>query len=193
MKKVLILIGIGFVIISACLFYLLDKGVSLRMNVLIKPSFFEKPDEVSQAVFQRLFPEFEEKELMIAGINSEAPDSEKILQGLKLRTTVMRIREKRAEMGFISTEQDAASEIGPKKFSLAQFGLADKKYFSLTFIEFSDYDKSMISDCEKEQRLSLECARQLSIKKAWRKLKDGKRAFFLHQYNHFDYFLFIQR
>lgn len=180
--------------------------------MLIRPSIMdEKLDEVAQGVFYRLFPEFQNRDLVVIGVEAS---SERVTDFVhKLKNHVESFHKNQIEIFneegllnsheklkncshacWIMTEAQSTSDIAPMPSVLELAGLNEKNRFTLTIFEFDSYNEEIIPACEKQKRLTLECLKNLAIKEAGRKMKEkDKKYFFLKQYNSRDYFLFFQK
>jgi hypothetical protein len=211
-KKVNYLIFLGLAIITGCMLYLIKSGISLRSSTLITPSEMdESMAEVSGAVFSRLFPEFQNRDLLVIGAEHPSPRVMAFINHLKLQSEAYhknkieifdddhllgardRIRSC-SKSCWVLTEAQSTSDIAPMPSVMELAGIGEKNRFTLTIFEFDSYDPALIPNCEKQKRLKLSCLKNLAIKEAERKMHNPKKKyFFLKQYNSRDFFLFFQR
>lgn len=167
--------------------------------------------DVSQVVFYRLFPEFQDKELLVIGTDKPSDKAKLFIANLKKQVETnnkisiktyddTNLLSAQGELQsckqtcWIFTEARSTSDIAPMPSVLQLAGLEEKKRFTLTIIEFDQQDPLVLQQCEKQKRLTLECLKNLSIKEAQHKMREpNKKYFFLKQYLERDFFLFIQR
>lgn len=212
MKKVTGLLILASLVIAGCMIYLLSRGGSLRSAVMIRPSVLhETMDETARGVFARLFPDFQNRQLLVIGVDEPSPRVQEFIAKLKTQSeafhknkiityddeqllTAAPVISDCNKNCWVITETQSTSDIAPMPSVLELAGLAEKDRFTISIIEFSDYDQSVIAQCEEQKRLTLDCLKNLAIKEAQRKMKDpAKKYFFMRQYNTRDYFLFFQR
>ncbi len=213
MKKVTLLIVLACVVVGVCMVSLVRSGISLRSALLIKPSEWsqENSQEAAQAVFYRLFPAFQSRDLLVVGVDQPTPRVTEFLEHLKANAsdfykkpiktfddsqilTAQAELESCAKTCWVFTETQSTSDIAPMPSVLQLAGLDEKNRFTLSIFEFEGYDEKLIPTCEQQKRLTLECLKNLAIKEAQRKMKDpNKKYFFMKQYLERDYFLFIQK
>lgn len=210
MKKLIVLLGLCFVAISAVMIYLVVNGISLRSAPIIRPSIMT-PDQrnVAEAVVQRLFPDFQNASFTVIGLRPEVTDSQRLLTMLKeeyeklFKTPVNILPDAEAASAedfkkcampcWILTTQDKSNELSPHPM-VEKFLSEDpsRVHFNLTLIPFTP-DVVVTDACLQEKRLTLDCLVPLSIHEAKRKMTDPKaRYFFVRKYNEKDYFLFTQ-
>lgn len=211
MKKLIALLGVCFVVISAVLIYLVLNGISLRSAPIIRPSVMT-PDQrnVAEAVVQRLFPDFQNASFTVMGLRPEVTESQRMLTMLKEEYEKVFHRpvsilpdaeaadsedfKKCAAPCWILTTQDKSNELSPHPM-VEKFLRDDpsREYFNLTLIPFTP-EATVTDACIQEKRLTLDCLIPLSIHEAKRKMKDPKALyFFVRKYNDKDYFLFTQQ
>lgn len=164
MNKARWLIAVALFIITACMVYLTTQGISLRLATLIKPSQIKSAEEVSAALFMRLFPEINEQ-------------LEVVIHGESLNEFTQKVVAQFTEKVH---EHHKAGE--------------NRGAIQLYVIEFSGRSFNVSEKCLKMQRLNQACIRELGLKSAERKMKNpNMKYFFLKKYNHSDYYLFVEK
>ncbi len=167
--------------------------------------------EISQAVFYRMFPEFQTRDVFVVGVDQPSPRIQEFIDKLKAHAetyhknkieifddeTLLSAKDKVANCSktcWVKTETQSTSDIAPMPSVMQLAGLDDKNRFTLSVFEFDSFDESVIPMCEKQKHLTLDCLKHLGIKEAQRKMRDkSKKYFFLKQYNERDFFLFLQK
>jgi hypothetical protein len=68
MKKITVILALSFILISACMIYLIRSGVSLRSASLISPSVMS-PDRhsIAKGLVVRLFPDLQSARFIFMG------------------------------------------------------------------------------------------------------------------------------
>lgn len=204
-KKLIVLLSICGVLISACMVFLVVRGVSLRTAPLIRPSVISGDDHViARAVASRLFAEWQSNDLILVGTPLPSEWSERIATLMK---DEIRVVSKKAlsepppgsapnlctDLCWLTVPSEQALDLAPGEFIKTAVQTDGRPFITLHFIEFSGYEHDIVDECEREQRLDFRCLRTLAIKESRRKMKDPtKRYFFMRKYNHRDYFLFLQ-
>lgn len=208
MKRIIVLISLALLLISACLVYLAKEGISLRAATLIKPSIMKPPgDELAQAVVLRMFPEFNDSHILLWGLHAQFPPEKMIFDKIKEEyERVFKLKVNLLDNAENSTEEerqncakpcwwivtpDKANELSRNSVVEKQLRPLARPYTNLTLIPFKK-STEVSDECLKEKRLSLECLKQVSIKEANRKIKTDEPHFFLKKYNTKDFFLFVQ-
>jgi len=211
-KKVTHLIVIGCAVIASIMIYLFKSGISVRSQTLIRPSPIEGDmAKVSQAVFLRLFPEFEDRDVFVIGADKPSPGVSEFIAKLELEAEDHYKKKVQvfdddhllssqnefsscSKTCWVMTETQSTSDIAPMPSVMQLAGLNEKNRFTLSIFEFDTYDPAVIPKCEKEKRLTLECLKNLAIKEMQHQMRDhSQKYFFLKQYLDRDYFLFIQK
>lgn len=210
MKKISAILGIAFVIMTFCMFYLVRKGVSLRSEPLIKPTEISTDHRnIAEHLMLRLFPELQENHYILWGVLPETQESQRVLsyaleeyqKMFKVPVHIIRdgANATDAELRacakpcwvLLPTEQ--ANELTPNELVEKKFHSLNLPYITLTWVSFDNSEK-VTDECEAQQRLHLDCLVPVSIREVQKKIKDpSKLHFFLRKYNDRDYFLFVQR
>lgn len=203
MKKIFLLFALCFSIIGGCMVYLMWSGISLRSATLIKPSVVDPGyKKVTEALVYIMFPAMQEMDYAIIGLPENREMGAEVLRSLNEAMTTLLKRPvmasyKTAECGppcLLMLENQPAHQLEGNPWIDQNMKSAGKKFFTLTIIEFDNYDEAVIPECEKQKRLTFNCLKNLAIKEAQRKMKDpAQQYFFLKKYNHNDYFLFIEK
>ena len=80
MKKMVAIFILVFIVISACMLYLLRSGVGLRSAPLIKPTIIDTDNrKVAAHTVKRLFPEMQQAHYILWGVQPETEDSQLLL------------------------------------------------------------------------------------------------------------------
>jgi hypothetical protein len=208
MKKLIVLLSLGFMIISGAMIYLLTNGISLHMATLIKPSVASSDlKNVAQALVLRMYPEFQSSHYILWGRLPEVEDEGALF--LLIKEEYQRIFHRNVQLipdaskstieelkscaspCWIFTAKDRANELEPNEFINGYIKPLSQPYINVTIIPFATGVKAPAA-CLNEKRLKLECLTALAIEGAERKIKTSDRYFFLKKYNEKDFFLFIQ-
>lgn len=209
MKRLSILLGAAFVIISGCLIYMVSTGIGLRAAPLIRPSEMSADRaNVPRAVVHRLFPDFQNAAVVVWGVLPETDVSRTLLNGL-IQEYEEAFHRKVSVLLDAANADDAtlkacaapcwmflnrgdANELSEHPFLERRFKPLGVPYFNLTLVEFTA-GVEIPDGCNEEKRLSLRCLVPLVIHESARKMKNpDARYFFLRKYNEKDFFLFLQ-
>lgn len=211
MKKVYYIIGAALLVISACMIYLVIKGVSLRSEPIIKPSPVDaKYENITFGIVHRMFPSFQKADYVVWGLHSDQTSEEQTIFEL-LRNEHLNQLESEPQV-LLWSEQTTADELKSclkpcwiildkeKANSLKSNSTLSKiqnilgsNYFSVTFLDF-ERDTPVPSVCETEKRLDATCFGPVAVREVRKYLKDSDiRYFFTRSYNEIDYFLFIEK
>jgi hypothetical protein len=209
MKSIFSILGIGFLIIIACLVYLFKSGVSIRSQPIIKPSVVSQDFvNVPQGAFLRLFPDIQQSHYILWSVSQNSGEVQKTLSVMKERTeqdlhqTVQFIYDGNkataeevkncARPCWILFPPDEANELKPNAWIDTHLAPLNRAYVTLSWIDFKR-DVSVPDSCIKEKRLDLECLKVLSVHEVERKMKErDQRYFFMRKYLDRDYFLFVE-
>lgn len=206
MKKITALLILAFIIISACMIYLIRSGVSIRSAALIRPSVISTDGRnMSNGLVIRLAQQLKNTHYIVWGFSSDSDlfdqaqeEFEKLFPHLKVsrlqlgpQTTAEEIRACPAPC-WIVTEPEKAHELAGQTPLPHRSEIAEKSYFNLSVIHFSNAEP-VTAECDSQKRLNYACIKTLSVREAQRKMKKpNERYFFLRQYLEKDYFLFVQ-
>lgn len=207
MKVITTILVVAFLIITGAMIFLIKKGVSLRPSTLITPSEISANlQNVSHGVAYRLFPDFQSYDLFVVGVPADNAELQQIARDIKVQAEALLkqpIHEAASKTDlqnclkpcWVTATPEEAQELTAGNPYIEQTVLPlNRNYLTLTLTDFTDYDHSIIPQCEDEKRLDFPCLKALSIQEAQRKMKDPKkRYFFLRQYRDHEYFLFIQK
>lgn len=207
MKKITILLTLAFILISACMIYLIHNGVSIRSAALIRPSVISADGHnMANGLVIRMAQEFKNTHYVLWGIVSDSnlfdqaqTEFEKLFPALKVtrlqlgeQTTPEEIRACPAPC-WIVTEPNGAHELAGQTPISHRTEIAEKSYFNLSVVLFSKAEP-VSAECDAQKRLSFDCLKALSIREAQRKMKNPHaHYFFLRKYLDKDYFLFVQK
>ncbi len=203
------IIGAALVIVTACMFYLVWTGVSLRSAPLIRPTEISSDRRnIADHLTLRLFPELQSNHYLLWGVLPETEDSKKVVQWAAedyqktFKTPVhiipngedASIEEIRAcaKPCWILMPLTKAHELEPNPFISEKILPLKESYISISWIHFLGAE-TISDECETQQRLHLGCLIPLSIREVRKKMKDpSKLYFFLRKYQDRDFFLFVQ-
>lgn len=200
MTLLLILAGL---LISACMVFLAFRGVSLRTATLIRPSVVPEDAALARAVAGRLFAEWKDHEIVVvadpAGEWSRRVSAELKLAVAEVSGKTLSVANTSmepascADLCWLEAPSDEALDLAPRSLLSERVRPSGRPYLTLHFVEFSDFEREIIADCERERRLDFRCLKALAIRESRRRMKNpDARYFFLRKYNHRDYFLFLQ-
>jgi len=210
MKKITIILTLSFILISACMIYLIVSGVSLRSASLISPSVMS-PDRhsIAKGLVIRLFPDLQNARYILWGTLPETEESQKVLaffieeyeQAFKAPMHILRNAETASPEELQACEKPcllmlsatSAHELSTNEFIEKKIRPLKQEYFNITWVPF--YNNETVPEvCEKQKRLTMDCLIPLSIRDIKKKIKDPNQLyFFLRKYNDRDYFLFVQQ
>ncbi len=207
MKKIITLLSLAFVFISACLVYLIIHGVSLRTAPLIKPSTFITMEEVAEKLVLRLFPDFQSSDYVLWGVLPLNAESQQLLESMQkdyekvfhrkvslLRNAREASPEDLRKCGapcWLLLPREEANELKSPNFFESKILPLNRPSFNVTWMNFSPTEQPS-QTCLEEKRLDLECVEKLSVRDTQKKMQGPGRFFFLRKYNERDFFIFIQ-
>lgn len=209
MKNIVALLAICFVIIIGTIVYLIGTGVSIRTAPIIKPSFVGLNfHNVSQGLFLRLFPDFQQSEYVLWGADQKSSEFKTILHDLQKRyeqqfKTSVHILEISPDFNQNSLADCAkpcwillpihqAHELVRNNWIEDKRNFLNNNYVTITWVQF-DRNNSVPPACIAEKRLDFECLKSVSVQEVERKLVDkSQRYFFMRKYKDRDYFLFVE-
>lgn len=209
MKNVAALFGFCFLVITACMIYLVKNGISLRSAPMIKPSVIaDDSSNIAHNVILRLAPELMVKRFVLLGILPTNEEARRVLLQIQqehqevLDESITFIDGLSATQETISAcpqpcwilmPQSGANELRPNSFIEKHILPISNSYISLTWLQFKNEQMDIPEKCILEKRLDLECLQIVSVQDVRRKMKDkSQRYFFMRKYNESDYFLLVQ-
>jgi hypothetical protein len=210
MKKITVILTLSFILISACMVYLIVSGISLRSASLISPSVMS-PDRhsIAKGLVIRLFPDLQNARYVLWGTLPETEESQKVLgffieeyaQAFQAPMHILRNAETATSEELQACEKPCllmlptanANELSTNEFIEKKIRPLTRDYFNITWVPF--YNIELVPDiCEQQKRLSMDCLIPLSVRDVKKKIKDPNQLyFFLRKYNDRDYFLFVQQ
>lgn len=209
MKKVTNLIALAATIITACVIYLIFKGISLRTAPIIQPSVIAPNFEnIAPSVVHRLFQDFQSADYVIWGASSQSTWSRQIIEQSaeeyqKIFHKKVNIKEsadnysldeiKKCETPCWFIVADHVShQLDEDSFTTQKIAHLEKNYFTITLLHLTR-NEQVSQECDSQKRLNLNCLILVSEREVRRKMRDeNKKYFFLRKYNNSDYFLFIE-
>lgn len=201
MGKVTLGLILASVLVTICLVYLTRSGVSLRPATLIKPTVIKTEQNVTDAVVNRLFPEFKENDTLLIGLppNKQAAEFLNLLQEsykkhFKKEARIVNGPEELKECKeacWLPLPPSSAHALRTNAFIEDQIKPLDRSYFTMTLFQFSTQEK-LPKRCRQQQRLSLTCIRTLSVAEFKRKMSEDQKYFFMRKYLDKNVFVFMQ-
>lgn len=209
MKKISALIILIASIITACMFYLVFTGISLRSAPLIQPSIISGDyRNIATGLIHRLFHELQDAHYILWGVLPETKESKLILelvaeeyqktfhQSIQIIDDTISSSSKKirncTKPCWLLISDTKAHQLERNNFIENFFVSPEESFITLTVVLFNR-DAAVSTECETQKRLNLNCLISVSIREVRRKMKDLKqRYFFLRKYNENDFFLFIE-
>ena len=203
------MIILSLAVITACILYLVQNGISLRAAPLIQPSKIEDDyKNVADALTHRLFQQFQNSHYVIWGVKPETPETERLLNYIAddykkiFKETLHNLddAENADEQALLNCSKPCwlkVTKAASHRLDLisdfeSKIKKLERPFFSITLISFSG-DESVPNACERQKRLSFNCLVPISVRSVSRKFRDStKKYFFLNRYYENNYFLFIQ-
>lgn len=210
MNRIFAAIGLSLIFISACIFYLVRSGISLRAAPIIQPSVMDAGgDNVAKALNVRLFKELQNNRYVIWGVLPETAESARLINQAAeeyekiFHKPVQFIRDAEGASAeylracsspcWLTVASAKANQLSTNTFIKDSIISLAEPFFTITVVPFAA-DIEVPDDCDGEKRLSLRCYVPISVRNVRRKIKDPeKRHFFLNKYYENDFFLFIQQ
>lgn len=207
MKIISWILGLGFLIITACILYVIKSGVSIRTAPMIKPAAVSADfTNVPQSLFLRLFPDLQQSHYILWGVSQNSSEVQKTLSILKdryelefkkpvhfiydgLAATLSDV-EKCPHPCWILFPEEQAHELNANSWQQKNLHPLQRTYFTLTWISY-ERNLQVQEHCVAEQRLDLECLKQVSVNEVRRKMPEP-RSFFMRKYMDRDYFLLVE-
>jgi hypothetical protein len=196
MKKIIVILALALLFITAGLLHLAKTGISLRPESLIAPSRLEAGlQDMTSAVMTRLLPQFEESQIIVFQFLPFSPESENFFHQLQ--------QAYETNLHRSATVLDLTKDNGAKDIATCQkpcWVLAPAEataptikadFISLKWVPFS-LPVKVPMDCWNEKILDTNCIQLLSIQGNQKKIKPEGRFFFLNGYNEKAYFLFVE-
>lgn len=174
MKKIVLLVSLGCITITACLIWLVKNGVSLSPEILISPSEYHNDDQVVRATVQRLFPQLNEDHQWRLYVETSGNDIKEKLNSL-IRQTYPQVHIENINAFLLD------APLKPYGPSMLYVGYFKRSEFNLS------------EACSHSHRLDFSCVVEVSLHRARRKMKDPtKRYYLLTDYMQKYFFLLIQ-
>lgn len=208
MKKITVLLALAFLIISACVIYLVRSGVSLRAAPIIRPSIVTSGDHnIPPSLAIRLSPDFQSAHYVLWGalpdgrteklMNETKNEYEKLShRGVTLLQDPLNASpedfKKCPAPCWMLVPNDQVNEMLENEFLDQKIRPLQSSHISITMVPFKR-DVEIPEVCLDQKRLTPDCLKPLSIHAAHRKMKEkGQRYFFMNKYQDRDFFLFIE-
>lgn len=191
-------------VIAGVMSSLVNRGISLRVATLIKPSEFYSTKQVAAALAARLFPELQSKKWLIYSIKENSENNQSTIarevfvellketQNSPVGEYKVRVAEEECDKHCVFLDETLQTEKIFNELFAKRLDEEKSDVFRLSVSQFSP-NEEFPAECENMQRLNEKCIRAISIRDSLRKMKDpSKKYFFLKKYNHNQYYLFIQ-
>lgn len=208
MKTIFSILGIAFVVIAVCMTLLVQKGVSLRTAPIIKQSLLAEDEmNIATGIVLRLYPDFQQAEYIVWNLDQNSSLIQKNMGVIKNRLE----KELKKDITVIYDGEN----ITPERLSrcakpcwiffkentahvfdehpiFKQIAPLSSYYFTISWSDFKR-DLPMSESCIKEQRLTQDCIKEVSVNEVRRKLKEAGRYFFMRKYQDHDYFFYLEK
>lgn len=209
MKWLIAILAAGFVLISACVIYLVKTGVSLRSAPYIKPTVIQDDiGIIAEHISLRLFPDFQSIDYWILEADPENKEWIENIQKLQghyekqFKRNITSLVDSDSLTSetvkacpspcWIITGKNKAHSLQQKPHAATIIEGLGKDYRSLTWIYFNRHQVPS-QKCVEEQRLTIGCLPIISVHELEKKMKDeNKRYFLLRKYLDRDYFILVQ-
>lgn len=204
MKKVTLGIFAMVLVIAGVMSSLVNRGISLRVATLIKPSEFYSSKQVAIAMAARLFPELQSKKWLIYSINENSESKHSTIarevfvellnetKNSPVGEYQVRVAEDECDKHCVFLDETSQTQQISNELFAKRLDEEKSDVFRLSVSQFSPSEE-FPAECETMQRLNEMCIRAISIRDSLRKMKDpSKKYFFLKKYNHNQYYLFFQ-
>jgi hypothetical protein len=208
MKKIIVILTLASLIIVAAMVSLVKKGISLRINTLIKPSEISANDEnVAPAIAKRLFPDLQSSDILIIGLPINNPRLAAITEKFIKETATLLKRpintaanktnlKDCTRLCVVITSPMESQELEKNIYIESAVAPLGRNYFTLNIAEFDtsvDMNGAEMENCEKEKFLDFKCLALISLRDSKRKMKDPtKKYFFMKKYQDRGHYLFLQ-
>ncbi len=209
MNKMKILFTSAFVVIVACMIYLVWNGIALRTQPIIKPSVIKNNGQnIYKGVVLRLAPVLKEARYVIfgfapldektsqlfLGMVSEAEELLKqkiqVIDGVHARASEI---EKCEKPCWILVPPGMASEMTGSDWLRQNISERTEEWISVTHFYFGRPPLALTERCGEQKRLSFDCLLEVSVNEVSRKLKsDNEKYFFMRNYLDRNYLLFVE-
>jgi len=206
MKKLALLFGLMFVVISVCMVYLIRQGVVLRTAPIAKPTVLSADlDRVGRAIAKRLFPDFQAAQYVLWSMPEGDQEAQALLSAIKKYRDLItpggllpfsdQLGEEQVagcpQPCWILMPPGRAHELSSNSF-IQDFLLSkNRRHLSISVLHF-DRNVEVSAECDHEKRLSEKCLVPTSVAEVKRKLKSEERHFFMRKYQDRDFFIFIE-
>jgi hypothetical protein len=198
-KKIYWIFGIVFLIISLAMVAIVKRGVTLKLQPLIKPTQMEiNLEPMARHLFLRLFPDFQQAEYVIWNFESETKDTKLFYSQISSR-----FESEMKKINFFdpnsSLLEDCLAPCWMTSTSLSQltelkqkFAGTDKKWIVIHWKSYHAVE-DVSEVCLNQKVLSEDCIRPVAVNDVKKRLKDPKaRYFFLKKYLDRDFYLFVK-
>lgn len=198
-KKIYWIFGIVFLVISSAMITIIKRGVTLRLQPLIKPTQLENNLEpMARHLFLRMFPDFQQADYVIWNFEGASKETE-----LFFSQITNRFESEIKKVNFLSPNHALLGECPAPCWatstSVSQLSDLKKQLVGLNkkwiVIHWKNYNAvEVVSDvCLNQKILSEECIIPVAVNDVKKRLKDPSvRYFFLKKYLDRDFYLFIK-
>lgn len=208
MKTILSIIAASFVVIAACMLYLVKTGVVMRSAPYIKPTTIQQDIEiVAEQSILRLFPDLQNAKFVLWGLDLNKEDQQRFLakaqqeyerrfpHKVKLLNSAESTSEQVKDCAtpcWILMPQEGAHQLEGNGFIEQNIKPLTEQYISISWIDFQN-PKEVPAECIDQKYLNLFCMKWVGLNEAQRRFKDqGQRYFFMRKYLDHDYFVYVR-
>jgi len=209
LKKVSILVAIGFFVITAVMLYVLNMGVSIRSGAVIRPSLLQADaHKLTTAMLARLAPEFERVDYILLGLPDQNVLPKDFLLALKAdferlfgknlnviedngQTDLSQHLRECLKPCLLTTDFRKSHGLSTTNQQVSIIDHLGQNHVRLTILPFTR-DSEVPPGCDDLKEITFECLTPLSVREVKRRFRKPERYFFMRKYKLTDYFLFIE-
>ena len=203
-KKVYALLILTLIAITLVMISLLKKGVTLRLEPLIKPTVIDSNFEpVARHLFLRLFPDFQDADYIIWSFDTESEETE--LFKIRIKSEFeSKINKKLSFYDFSLEKPQNDLDLCSKPCWIYSKSQQDAEIIEQTMrakqnnyrviygIHYTEVPE-VSEACLSQSRLEYKCIPPIALNDVKKKLKDNSaRYFFLKKYLDLHFYLFIK-
>lgn len=198
-KKIYWIFGIVFLIISLAMVAILKRGVTLKLQPLIKPTKLEvNLEPMARHLFLRMFPDFQQAEYVVWNFESETKETE-----LFYSQVSSRFESEMKKINFLDPNSSLLEECAAPCWVTAtsasqltelkkQLEGTDKKWIVIHWKTYHAVE-DVSEVCLNQKVLSEDCIRPVAVNDVKKRLEDPNvRYFFLKKYLDRDFYLFVK-
>ena len=194
MKKIAAVFTLVFIVIAACMLYLMRSGVSLRSAPLIKPTLISADHRnIAAHTVMRMFPELQQSHYVLWGVLPETEDSQMLMnyfldeyqKRFHLAAHIIRNAEnvsveeisKCEKPCWLLVSKEVANELTINPFIAEKIVPLKKEFINISFLSF-EKNEAVPEKCDQEKRLTLDCIGPVSVREVDKKLKEPNQRYF---------------